>query len=611
MSVAANDRSIPVQRLPFYFGPSDKPLFGWIHYSPQVQAKDTGVVICPPIAAEYISSHRSLRHLADDYARAGIPAIRFDYHGMGDSSGQLEDNDRFDSWLWSVQLATQELKNRTGVNKVGAVGLRFGAAMATKLAEQESLEFLILWAPVVRGRTLIREIKAMQMTSNSQPDGDPALLDAGGMVYWEQTANDIQAINLEQIKPLAKRILLIPRDNLAADTKLLQAWQEMNLNVEQIELEGSSGMLQDAAFTVVPHASFDRVIQWTLTGAVANGNADTLNNISADEFHNEINIQYKDISDTANAENESSLHEYIHWWGEDKNRFAIITESNNGVSADLPLVVILNSGATHHVGPNQINLLIARTLACAGFRCVRADLRGLGDSIVKFGEKENVEYLKGGVNEVKDLLTSLTGLATSFVLTGLCSGAYFSYRSALFLNDMNIRESLLLNPLTFYWEEGMAFGNSPSKQFSNWNWYMQTIKNPKSWLKLLSGKADVRFLLQTIRDRIKIRLAAFSKNTGLNKKETANNAADELIKDLAVGLEKIANKNIHVGLVLSRNDPGYDIVMTSAGRVAKNMLKQQQMNIDFIEGADHTFSKYRPRRDFITAIRQHLKSRYM
>jgi hypothetical protein len=35
------------------------------------------------VGHEYTRAHCSLRHLADRLALAGMPALRFDYHGIG------------------------------------------------------------------------------------------------------------------------------------------------------------------------------------------------------------------------------------------------------------------------------------------------------------------------------------------------------------------------------------------------------------------------------------------------------------------------------------------------------------------------------------------------
>jgi hypothetical protein len=37
---------------------------------------------------------------------------------------------------------------------------------------------------------------------------------------------------------------------------------------------------------------------------------------------------------------------------------------------------------------------------------------------------------------------------------GLCSGAHNTFHAGLTLTDEDIRELVMINPLTFYWQEG-------------------------------------------------------------------------------------------------------------------------------------------------------------
>ena len=76
-----------IRRTPGYFRGGASELFGWYHDAPGAPHRDAVAVICPPCGSEYTRSHRTLRHLADRLAAAGIPALRFDYHGAGDSPG--------------------------------------------------------------------------------------------------------------------------------------------------------------------------------------------------------------------------------------------------------------------------------------------------------------------------------------------------------------------------------------------------------------------------------------------------------------------------------------------------------------------------------------------
>ena len=164
-----------ITRTPFYFGSDTDSLFGWYHAPIGSAENRSGIVICPPIGYEYIHSHRSLRHLADQLASAGIPTIRFDYHGTGDSAGVDEDQDRVSAWLDSIQEAVNALKKMTGCTEVGLVGLRMGATLAAMLAEETNLMSLVLWAPCISGQQYVQEMKDLHYLSTLRKnDSSPA-----------------------------------------------------------------------------------------------------------------------------------------------------------------------------------------------------------------------------------------------------------------------------------------------------------------------------------------------------------------------------------------------------------------------------------------------------
>jgi hypothetical protein len=75
-----------------YFGPDDRPLFGWL--CKPARTRRTAVVIVPPFGYEAICAARSLRHFAEAAAREQLIALRFDLDGTGDSAGDDLDPDR-------------------------------------------------------------------------------------------------------------------------------------------------------------------------------------------------------------------------------------------------------------------------------------------------------------------------------------------------------------------------------------------------------------------------------------------------------------------------------------------------------------------------------------
>ena len=124
-------QTVPVVRAPLYFGQAERPLFGWLHRPLQAPTAGVGLVICNPFGNEAICAHRSIRLLADTVTRCGIPTLRFDYDGTGNSAGHDLDPDRVAAWLDSVALACNELRLASGVERLCLLGIRMGALFAT------------------------------------------------------------------------------------------------------------------------------------------------------------------------------------------------------------------------------------------------------------------------------------------------------------------------------------------------------------------------------------------------------------------------------------------------------------------------------------------------
>src|SRR5688572_6211085 len=152
------------ERRPLYFD----GLFGWFH-APAASARDCVAVICAPVGPEYTRAHRTLRHLADRLAADGVPCLRFDYHGTGDSMGDEGEADRLGHWRQSVAAAAREARRLSGRERLCLIGVRLGATLAALEAEATRADLLVLWNPVVKGRAYARELQAMAMTAGTAP----------------------------------------------------------------------------------------------------------------------------------------------------------------------------------------------------------------------------------------------------------------------------------------------------------------------------------------------------------------------------------------------------------------------------------------------------------
>lgn len=142
----------------FYFGSSQRQLFGALDEAQTYAQREHGVVICYPFGPEYIRAHRACRQLALRLAQLGFPVLRFDYGGTGDSAGDAEEA-TFGAWRDDVGRAIETLRDRTGVESVCLAGLRLGASLALDVsAERADVSALILWEPIVTGERYLAEL---------------------------------------------------------------------------------------------------------------------------------------------------------------------------------------------------------------------------------------------------------------------------------------------------------------------------------------------------------------------------------------------------------------------------------------------------------------------
>ena len=109
----------------FHFGPDDS-LYGVMHHA--AAAGDRAVLVCGAVGQEQVRAHFVLGRLARALALAGVPTMRFDYYGVGDSlgDGPVASVAR---WQRDVAAAAAELRRQTGARHVIGVGVRLGALL--------------------------------------------------------------------------------------------------------------------------------------------------------------------------------------------------------------------------------------------------------------------------------------------------------------------------------------------------------------------------------------------------------------------------------------------------------------------------------------------------
>ena len=167
---------------------------GWLHSG--AISSDVAVLLCPPLGRDGLDSYHSFRVLADALAATGTPALRFSYPGTMDSREVSPGADPWEEWLGAVRAGMDWLRGGTGATRIVLCGLRIGGTLAALAAEgRDEVAGLILLAPVLRGRSYMRQIsiEMRMLTGKLDPAGG---LDLGELRLEADTVARICAVDL-------------------------------------------------------------------------------------------------------------------------------------------------------------------------------------------------------------------------------------------------------------------------------------------------------------------------------------------------------------------------------------------------------------------------------
>lgn len=587
------DEPFQVERRPAWFGEGAQSFFGWYHDAPAAPARDCVAVLCSPIGHEYTRSHRSLRHLADRLARAGVPTLRFDYHGIGDSPGTDLDPGRLACWLANIRTAVERARSLSGRARVCLAGVRLGATLAAIATSELDVDLLVLWNPVLKGKPYLRELQAIAMMaarSGTQADG---VLEAAGFVMSAETIAAIKSVDLlsHELR-VAGRVLILSRDDQALDLALSRRLEALGIPHDQERVPGWGGMMADHQFTVVPDEALERLVEWV---AAHSGAAAARPPAAAAPGPQALALPVEDDKGKP-----VTVEEQLCRFGPGGHLFGVLTRRS--ASPDRPAVLMFNAGSVHHVGPNRVYVTLARSLAALGFACLRMDLEGLGDSVLRGPGRENHPYPETATADARaavEFLKSQHGYQR-FIALGLCSGAHTAFHMGLTLEQHEVGELIMINPFTFYWREGMSL--ALADDLYDMHAYRQSMRDPARWMKLLRGDVNIKRLLQV----------AFNHPRRLAR--TYYDAFCEAVMPhrgprLSQDLRRLFAMKRHVTMLVAEGDPGQQLLMSGAKRTAAQGIREGHIRLEVIPGGDHTFSRLSTREDLVRRLGWHLRQR--
>lgn len=162
---------------PLFLTQGGQRMFASLHRGIGDAKESLGVVVCPALADEHIACYRIVYRFAEFLAAAGVSVLRIDPPGHGDSEGLLADATP-ERVARVAAVGARFLRERTGVEQVGFLGIRLGCLGALEAAQNTPGDFCVGWAPVLSAERYFRDLLRRQVLSDVMYGGGRRSVDA-------------------------------------------------------------------------------------------------------------------------------------------------------------------------------------------------------------------------------------------------------------------------------------------------------------------------------------------------------------------------------------------------------------------------------------------------
>lgn len=542
------------------------------------------MLICSPWGYEELCTRSSWRELADRFAAAGFPTLRFDYPGAGDSLGSSSESRRLEDWVAASRAAATFLSEIAKAESLILVGQGLGAGIATLVAlELENICGLVLLTGFAKGRAFVREMgasasllaDAAQVVCTPCADGRLNVL---GFELSAPFVEDIKKVDfLSTTRAPAPRILFVGRPHSQQDKNLASHFAKLGACVESLVYEGYDQLVSSPTTAELPRATFDNIV--ATLGAWMQPAASTAQ---------------PEAPEPAPALEGETFREKRFRFGSNE-LFAVLCEPKT--TRDEQCVLFLNAGANPHTGWRRSTVEHARTLAGHGVSSLRIDTSGIGDSPDPKGSPDKL-YTEQQILDAMDAVDWLARRGTKKItLVGVCSGAYLALHTAV--RDSRIDGIIIVNPPLFVWdssvsiEEFLKFGTRTNTQI------LSRAATADGLIKLLKGQVELgrlaRLVIKRARSVLADRLASLFPRLPFR-------GPTRKVHQMFSALKA---RGASVSLVVSEGDLGEHEIEKYFGRGGYRLAAYDNVTLSRLQGADHNLTS----QESFEWFREHLLQR--
>jgi alpha-beta hydrolase superfamily lysophospholipase len=552
---------------PLWFGPKERPLFGWWHVPDGGRARG-GVVLCPPFGMEAAAAGPALRRLAQQFEEEGFVVLRFDYDGTGDSAGGTGDPGRVDAWLSGIQAAV-DLVLACGVARVALVGLRMGATLAAVGATRGTkVDAIALWDPCPSGRSFLRHERLMREVIGIGEVADDGSVEGPGIVFPAETVRELSDLAIEDTEGmLAPDVLVLTRSDHKANKAMVS-----RLSMDHVrfgEVSGQADLIDvPPVFARIPEPDLLVMVSWL-------SNLWNSNDTAVDD---PLTVGASEKAAVGHDRKGGVIWERAIRLGP-HGLFGIVTESEREGAKTTAL--LLPAGVLDHTGPARLWVDLARVWSGAGLRVVRVDTGGVGESPPRGGQSNWFVRSPETVDDVADVIGQLTVPGEKgIVLIGICSGGYHACEAALAFPLLGI---LMVNPSFASRREGIDHTPPGVRR--------EAPPSTRRWAKALPAHDFLSRLIYGLPSWV----------WWIINRIAVTNAP-------ATTLRRIADRGTEVVLVCNTPDAWQ---ATRGGRRALGRLgRRGRMQIEVFDDIEHTLLCRDGREKVVALLTEHVEDRY-
>ncbi|WP_409076982.1 serine aminopeptidase domain-containing protein [Paraburkholderia sp. FT54] len=569
--------------------------FGWLHRPADAQP-ETGVVLCNPFGYEALCTYRGWRDLADRLAARGIAVLRFDYPGTGDSSANEDDPQRLRAWLDSIKAAALWLRAETAVTRLSLCGLRLGATLAALAAEEMGgVDDLALLMPVSSGKGYIRELELQHQSWLSAQHALGLGLDAEtshtvgahGFRLYPDTLETLAKVDLERTMQCpARRVLLQDLNESARLKRMAARYQTLDAQTE-LQFFGEYGkFLVNPSYSETPQQAFASVLEWLAAGAL------TERETAVDMLAGATTARI----DFAHGHETPVVFEGGSYAG-------VFCQPLHALEG-APAVLFVNTGGVHRIGDGRFTVLMARYLAARGIASLRMDLSGLGDSVRRDAalslDQVYAQFAVADARAGVDWLMAAGHPKT--VMFGVCTGAYVSLYTAR--AHPAVVGCAAVNLPFFTWDSART--RPGARHVAASVVYRRAMRNPRKWLRLLTGQANGRMIAIELARRLGARISARA-GTALEwllGQRTPGGVVRGLMRDLE-------RKGVQTSLLYGSLDEGLDALEIHFGPRGNRLSTLKNIDVTLIGKVDHALFSRTARNMVMAQFEQFLRERVL